>query len=130
MAKITITGDAMVVTSSQTLEDIKTLEKHRPKALALYSEDGKEVLFKVGSTVGDGNINNFGASFGSVTHNESKFATITLKVPADTGDAIKYAEETIGSAIINLNKVEKQFENALKAVMAEKEVIRNNITVA
>mgnify|MGYP007049942276 CR=1 FL=1 len=31
MAKITIAGDAAVVTSAMKLEDIKTIEKYRPK---------------------------------------------------------------------------------------------------
>ena len=41
MAKITIAGDAAVVTSAMKLEDIKTIEKYRPKELVLKGgEDG------------------------------------------------------------------------------------------
>lgn len=130
MAKITICGDAMVVTSTKTLEDIKTLEKYRPKALALYSEDGKEEVFRVGSSNGKGSISTYGASFGSVSHDDNKFATITMDIPAGTTDAEAYAEEVIGVAIINLNKVEAQFEAALEEVKAEKAEVRSNITVA
>ena len=43
MAKIVIAGDAVVVTSAMKLEDIKTIEKYRPKELVLKGgEDGKE----------------------------------------------------------------------------------------
>ena len=46
MAKITIAGDAAVVTSAMKLEDIKTIEKYRPKELVLKGgEDGKEPIF-------------------------------------------------------------------------------------
>ena len=39
MAKITIAGDSIVITSSKTLAAIKDLEKYRPKALRLYERD-------------------------------------------------------------------------------------------
>lgn len=129
MAKILIAGDAMVIESAHTLETLKTLEKHRPKALCLYSEDGKEVVFKVGTTAGEGNINGYGASFGSVSKNGEKKAIITMRIPADTAYAAAYAEDVIGNAIIKLNKVEAQFEDALEGVEAEKAEVRENITV-
>ena len=51
MAKIVIAGDAVVVTSAMKLEDIKTIEKYRPKELVLKGgEDGKEPIFGVGTT--------------------------------------------------------------------------------
>ena len=64
MAKIIIAGDAIVVKSDEKLEDIKTLEKYMPKALSLFEEeDGKKSeVFRVGSTNGQGSINQFCAS--------------------------------------------------------------------
>ena len=79
MAKIVIAGDAVVVTSAMKLEDIKTIEKYRPKELVLKGgEDGKEPIFGVGTTHGAGNINAVGASFGSETRDDDKLACITL----------------------------------------------------
>ena len=130
MAKITIVGDAMVITSSKTLEDIKLLERYRPKALALYTEDGKEETFRVGTTTGVGSIGTYGASFGSVSHDEDKLATITMNIPSGIEDAINYVEDVIGTAIISLNKVEEQFDDALAEVRAEKAEVRSNITIA
>lgn len=129
MAKIKIAGDAMVIESAQTLENIKTLEKYRPKALTLLEEDGKTVMFKVGTTTGKGNINTYGASFGSASKNGEGKAVITLEIPASVTDAKAYAEETVGSAIINLNKVEAQFQAALADVEREKVAVRENIVV-
>lgn len=133
MAKITITGDAICITSAKTLENIKTLEKYNPKALRLYeiNEDGqKEEIFCVGSTKGAGSINQYGASFGSETHDGQKLATITMIMPADVGDAVEYVAERVGKAIIMLNKVEEQFDAALDQVAADKAAVRANITVA
>lgn len=133
MAKITIAGDAVVITSTQKLEDIKLLEKYRPKALCLYEtgENGKkEEVFKVGSTTGEGAISMYGASFGSTTHDEEKLATITMTLPRGVADAKQYVADAVGVAILNLNKVEAQFAEALADVTAEKETVMENITVA
>lgn len=129
MAKIIIAGDAMVIESSAKLEDIKALEKHNPKALSLYENDGKTEVFRVGSTNGQGAINAFGASFGSASKNGSGKAIITMKIPADVSDAKAYAEETVGTAIISLNTVEAQFATALEKVAQDKTAVRECISV-
>ena len=132
MAKITIAGDSIVITSSKTLEAIKDLEKYRPKALRLYEcdEDGnKSEVFRVASGT-TGVINGNGAVFASVTHDEHKLASITMAIPAGTTNAVDYAAEKIGKAIMMLNKVEAQFETAVTEVAAEKAAVRECITVA
>lgn len=129
MARIIIAGDAMVIESAHTMEDIKTLEKHSPKALALVDADGKTEIFRVGTTSGKGNINTYGASFGSSAKNADKKAIITMEIPAGVTDVKAYAEETVGVAINHLNKVEAQFEAALASVKAEMEKVRSSITV-
>jgi len=131
MAKITIAGDSIVVTSSKTLEQIKDLEKYRPKALRLYDrdEDGnKTEVFRVASGT-TGIINANGAVFASATHDDQKLASITMAIPAGTADAKAYAAEKIGKAITMLGKVEAQFEEAVNAVAAEKAAVLECITV-
>lgn len=133
MAEIIIAGDAIVVTSSKTLEDIKTLEKYAPKALRLYetNEDGKkEEVFCVGSTNGEGSINQYGASFNSITHDDKKLATITMSIPHGITNAVEYTADLIGKAIIMLNKVEENLDGALEQVAADKAAVLENITVA
>lgn len=132
MAKITIAGDSIVVTLGKTLADIKNLEAHRPKALRLYDvdDDGNKVeMFRVASGK-NGIINGNGAVFASVTHDENKYATITMPIPAGTENAVEYAAEKFGAAITMLNKVESQFDEAVKEVAAEKDAVRKLITVA
>jgi hypothetical protein len=133
MAKIIIAGDSIVVTSARTLEEIKTLEKYRPKALRLFEadEEGKNVeVFRIASTLGKGSINQYGASFGSATHDEEKLATITLSLPSEVEDAKEYAAETVGGAVMSLNKVEEQFAAALAEIESDKAKVLENITIA
>lgn len=131
MAKITIAGDAVVVTSSMKLEDISTIEKYRPKELVLKGgEDGKEPIFAVGTTLGSGNINAVGASFGRESHDAEKLATITMCADGATGDIKEWVADRIGVAIINLNRLEEKLPGVLAEIAAEKAAVLSNITVA
>jgi hypothetical protein len=132
MAKITIAGDAVVVTSSIKLEDIRTIEKYRPSKLTLMGgDDGKEPIFAIGTTCcGTGIINTVGASFGGATHDDAKLATITMCAGGATGDIKEWTAETIGAAIINLNKLEAKLGAVLAEIAEEKATVMSNITVA
>lgn len=132
MAKITIAGDAVVVTSALKLEDIKTIAKYRPKSLFLMGgDDGKEPIFGIGVTDGCGNINEVGASFGRESHDEAKLAVITMCTGVGaTGDIKEWVADRIGSAIINLNKLEEKLPAVLAEIAAEKAAVLSNITVA
>jgi len=132
MAKIVIAGDAVVVTSALKLEDIRTIEKYRPKALTLMGgDDGKEPVFAIGTTDGCGNINQVGASFGRESHDGEKLATITMCTgTAGTGDIKEWVADRIGTAIISLNKLEERLPAVLEEIEAEKAEVLSNITVA
>ena len=133
MAKIKVVGDVMVVESTQTLESIKTLEKYNPRALFLYEEDEdgkKKQVFRVASTTGKGNIGQYGASFGSETHDGRGIATITMCLPDGIEDAKEYVADAVGLAIVRLNKVEEQFADALAKVDADKAAVLENIELA
>ena len=131
MAKIIIAGEAVVITSALKLEDIRKVEKYRPDALVLKGgEDGKEPIFRVGVCNGTGKINKYGAEFGSETHDEEKFATITLVINGLEGDIREAVAESIGTAILNLNKLEETIPAVIAEIDAEKNAILGNITVA
>lgn len=133
MAKITIAGQAVVVTSAMKLEDIKTIKKYRPDALTLRGgEDGKEPIFCIGvCTDGDGDINKYGAEFAHATHDDAKLATITKIIPHDDDVDIKaVVAETIGVYVLNLNKLEETLPSVMNEIAAEKARILANITVA
>ena len=126
MAKITIAGDAIVVTSALTLKELATLEKYNPKALSLYED--KEETFRV--CTGGNSISEYGACFGSETHDEAKKATITLEIPRGVQDAKEYAVELVGGAVMNLDEVEKQANTALETVKANMDKVRESIQMA
>ena len=129
-ASVRIFGQACVVESEYTVEDIAKLEKFRPNALTLYQGDGKdkELVFAVGTTKGKGSIGKFGASFGSNSASSGK-AAITMMIPEGVNDAKKWAVDTIGKAIIDLKTVEDQYAAALADVDAEQATIEAAITV-
>lgn len=126
MAKLTIAGDALIITSSRKLEEIKTLEKYNPEALVLKDENG-EVYFKVGTGVG--NINKYGVSFGDASRTGDGTATLTM-ILEGVDDAVKFASDNFGMALINLNKIEAKFTEALEEVSAQQAEILENITIA
>lgn len=131
MAKITIAGEAVVITSELKREDIELLEKYRPDALILKGgEDGKKPIFRVATTSGMGDINKFGAAFGGVTHDGAGLATITIVGGVSGEDVREAVAEKVGTAILNLNKLEESLPAVLEEISAEKAAILANIEVA
>ena len=131
MAKVTIAGKAIVITSALKLEELETVKKHQPKALVLLGgEDGKEPIFAVGVVRGSaGKIGNVGVEFGEETQTE-KLATMTLMAPADVKDMKEYVADKYGAALMNLAKLETNLPAVIGAIAAEKQSIMDNISVA
>lgn len=132
MAKITVAGEAVVITSAIKLEDYEKVAKYRPAALTLMGgEDGKEPIFRVAvCPCGKGCINQYGAEFCTATHDDRKLASITM-VFAGEGENIKDAvADEIGPALLNLNKIEETIPAVLREIDAEKAKIMESITVA
>lgn len=131
MAKITIAGEAVVITSAMKLEEIKTIKKYRPDALVLKGgEDGKEPIFCLGVCNGGGKINKYGAEFGSETHDDEKKAVMTLICSCGEDDIKEAVADGIGAYVLNLNKLEETLPAVLEEIKAEKEQIMSNISVA
>ena len=127
-AKATVAGGALIISSIATPEQLKTLAKYRPSALKLM--DDKQCVYAVDAGKGYGSISKFGAVFGEFTDAEGK-ATITVEVPEENiHDAKDWAVEYLGTSILNLNKVEAQFEAQLADAAAERTAIENSISVA
>lgn len=130
-ATIKVVGGVAVVESGAKLETIQKVAKYRPDALTLFKGTGKdkEEVFKVGAAkAGTGSINQYGASYGTATSADGK-ATITLVIPDGTSDPKAWVMEKVGAAILNLNKVEAQFEGAIDEIDTELTAIEGNITV-
>ncbi len=132
MAKIVIAGDAVVVTSAMKLEDLRTIAKYRPDALVLRGgEDGKEPIFAVSVTEnGCGGINRYGATFGSESRTGDNLASLTMYVHAADSDIREYIADKIGTAIINLTKLEETLPSVLEEIKEQRAAVMDNIVVA
>lgn len=135
MANITIAGDAVVIKSTATLEELALLEKYRPEALELKTldENNKMVTdFKIGTTTGQGKVSKFGISFGKATHDEEQKAMVTTLLPdgIDEESVMAYVADTYGSAVIKLNAIEDTLALNLQIVKADREAVLDCITMA
>lgn len=131
MAKVTIAGDAVVVTSAVKLEDLRNLAKYRPDALILKGgEDGKEPVFAISVVNGSGSINQYGASFGAATRDEAKLATLTMVATGVDADIKEFVADKLGCALTNLNKLEATLPAVVQEIAAEKKAVMDAITVA
>lgn len=130
MAKIVIAGDAVVVTSTLKMEDIKTIEKYRPNDLVLKGgEDGKEPIFALGTTTGTGSINSVGASFGKADSDGKAVITMVMQgVP--TEKAKDWVADTLGAALMNLNTLEAKLPEVLSGISTQRATVMENISVA
>lgn len=129
MAKIDVVGQAVVVTSTLKLEDIKMVKKYRPQALVLKGgEDKKEEIFRI-DACGEGSINKFGAAFNDTTRNDEKFARLTLTTNY-SGDNIKeFIADELGEAIAHLKALEAVLPEVIESIKAERKALVDSITV-
>lgn len=127
MAQIKSAGGAAALVSTLKFEDIQLLEKHRPKALALYEGDDETFCVSTGNV---GSVSKFGVCFAEKTRDEAALAEHTLLMPADVTDAKEFAVEKIGVAVLQLNRVEAQAKVAIDEVKADLEKVRAAVVVA
>ena len=131
MAKVTITGNAAVITSEVKLEDLKTVAKYRPDSLILKGgEDGKTPIFAIATSKGAGNITEFGAAFGGVSRDDKGLATITMMLDESVTDAKAWIADHFGGALVNIGKIEKQLPGVITEINTEKAAVMESITLA
>lgn len=132
MAKLSILGNAVVITSVMKLEDIRTIEKYNKDALILKEDvEGKKVPVFGVATGSTGEINQNGATFADATRDDDKFAQITLCTCAAgiTGDVKEWAADKFGKAITRLSQLEATIPAVLDGIAADKAAVMANITV-
>ena len=127
MAKVTIAGNSFVITSAVSMADLETVKKYRPSALAITDEETKETLFRVG--IGSNSVTDHGVSFGGVSNDDAKLATVTLPIPTDVEDAKQYVLDRAGLALASLKTVETGLADTLKGIRAERDAIAADIKV-
>ena len=130
MANIIITGSAIVLKSSVTLDTLKKLKKYDPSALKIV-DDKERLVFKVDvAAEGNGSVCEKAIFFAPVTHDAEKKATVTLQIPDSVANAPEYAADLLGSAFTALEGLEDTMAAASvtvdekKAAMLEKIVVQ------
>jgi hypothetical protein len=132
MAKVVVTGNALVVTSTIKFEDLKLVKKYRPEALTLFEGEGKEKtpVFKIGiGKSGNGDLNKYGAEFCGATHDDDKYAVITLIHEFNGEDIKEEVSDLIGTSILKLNKLEAELPAVVQEIADEKAAIMENVTL-
>lgn len=129
--KIRIVGDAVVVTSDLTLDELKTIQKFNPKALTLMGGDeGKTPVFAMSiAKDGYGGLTNNGIMWAPATNDAAKKATMTMMIPAGTEKPTEWFVDNFGGAIMNLNALEANLPAALSKLNADKATVMASIAV-
>ena len=131
MAKMNIAGNALVVTSGMTLEQLNMVKKYRPGALKLMGGEKKDQeIFCIDTYTGNGGISAYGACFGSVTHDDEKKACITIVLEGVKGDIKEYVADTYGEAYTHLCELEATLPGVIEEITTQKSAIMAAITVA
>lgn len=118
MAKLSIMGDTIQLTSDLTKEELERVENYVPEALKLFDNEGNEV-FGVG--FGNASFSKYGVCFCSETAEGKLFMTTNNPV-LDHSDADKERKEIIRYFAPLLNKLQKVEENVASAREALDEV--------
>ena len=116
-AHVDISGASAVLVSDVTLEDLKRVEKYAPDMLKLIDEEG-DVAFKVQTDEGTGSANKYGVCFGSYT-NEGGKATVTVLLDDEIEDKVAAVRDIMGSALLDLNEIEKEIPGVLEEIAAK-----------
>jgi len=117
-AHVDISGASAILVSDVTLEEWERVQKYAPEALKIVDEDGNAV-FKVKTSEGAGSVNEYGVVFGTYMNDGGK-ATVTVLLGEKVDDKKAAVKDIMGSALIDLNSIEKELPTILKDI-AEKE---------
>lgn len=129
MAKTKIFGEAIVVTSTIKLEDLKKVERYSCNSLILKGgEDGKQPIFGVCvAKEGMGNISSISVSFAPTTRNAEGYATVTMTIPDGVADAKEWVVDKFGGALMYLAELEKALPAVVEKIKADAKAVADSI---
>lgn len=131
MAKITVVGDAVVLTSALKYDDLEKVAKYRPEALVLKGgEDGKQDVFMVGVSDYVGDVDELGVIFNRKARGETGLAQLTCIIPKIDGDVKEFVAEHFGGPMMKLNKLEEQLPAVIAEINADHEAVLAGIELA
>lgn len=131
MARITIAGNAAVITSSLKLEDLKTVAKNKPDALVLREGEDKQAVFAINIAKEDtGDIGQYGVVFDAIARNADGYATVTASV-GDIGetDIKEYIADNYTAPLAKLEALEVSIPPVVEEINAQRNAVIDSITV-
>lgn len=120
MAKLKISGNAIILTSDLKLETIKKMEKYNASALALFEEnkDGEKCeIFKIGSGAVS-NVNKYGITFAETNKDGLAVATILLPETVPNNAKKQFVKDVFGNTIFLLQDLEAAVKTSCEALNA------------
>ena len=129
MAKSKIFGEAIVITSSVKLAELKSVAKYYKEKLVLKGgEDGKESIFGICvAKSGMGSLSPNGACFAPTTRNGEGYATITMTIPEGVENAKTWMVDKFGGALMHLEALEKQLPGVVAKITAAEAAVAASI---
>lgn len=115
MAKLTIMGDTIQLTSDLTKEEVRRVENYAPDALKLFDNEGNE-MFGIG--IGDASYSKYGVCFCSETAEGKIFMTTNNPVTdhSDADEERKAIVRYFAPILSKLQAVEDNVANAKNAL--------------
>lgn len=114
MAKLSIMGDTVQITTDLTKEMVKRVKDYAPEALKLFDTEGNELF---GIEIGDASVSKYGICFCSETAEGNLFMTTNNPV-CDHSDPEKERETVVRHFAPMISKLQ-MVEDHVNAVKAE-----------
>lgn len=131
MAKITVVGKAVVVTSTLKTKEVEMVKKYRQDALTLYEGEGKDkqAVFLIETGNGVGSIGAYGIEFNGT--NADGFATVTRLLPdgLNAEDVKEWVSDNIGVPTLKLGRLEASIPAVAAEIATEKATIESMLTI-
>jgi len=128
--KYCINGDAYIIASTTiTVEDILLAKKHNPNLLKLKDDKGNDV-FAIDYKEGVPSVSKFGVTFSGKSRDDKGYASITAMLPSSVEDPKEYLADCVGVAVENLKKLEETLPAAVAKIRAERNSLKESITLA
>lgn len=129
---IKVIGQAMVITSAHTVEDLRLIERVAPKELCLYSDEAKaNPTFAIALRDRPnqcGSFDNNGIIYDSADSEGN--AQLTVKLPPVTADKREeFLKEYFSGAIIKLLALENNLSETAEVIRADQATAMANVSI-
>lgn len=123
--QIKIAGNAVVVTSSADMNQLKKLEKYNPKALRLFDKDDNQTFAVLTNT--KSGISAAGVCFSEKSAEGKAQATLTFPEGTPADKRKSFVEDTFGIPLYNLAIIEQNIAHALTEVEEKFALVADSI---